>query len=47
MTSTRRIRHLVQMCFDKAVDKLRELKQTTDADALETATVHWLRRTAD
>lgn len=29
---------VVQMCFDKAVDKLRELKQTTDADALETAT---------
>lgn len=45
MTSTRHIRQLIQLCFDKAVDKLRESSFQTDADALEAATVHWLRHT--
>lgn len=43
--STRHIRRLVQMCFDQAVDKLRQEQFLVDADALEAATVHWLRHT--
>ena len=45
MTDSRHIRRLIQSCFDKAVNKLREDKFTSDADALESATVHWLRHT--
>jgi len=43
--STRQIRRLIQSCFDKAVFELREKKLNDEADALETATVHWLRHT--
>ncbi len=45
MTDSRHIRRLIQYCFDKAVNKLREDKFLSDADALESATVHWLRHT--
>jgi len=45
MTSTRHIRRLIQDCFDRATYQLRENGFTTDADALEEATVHWLRHT--
>lgn len=45
MTSTRHIRRLIQLCFDKTVDKLRHSGFQADADALEAATVHWLRHT--
>ena len=43
--STRQIRRLIQACFDKAASALREKKLFDEADALETATVHWLRHT--
>lgn len=45
ITSSRHIRSIVQYCFDKTIQKLRETGFTTDADALEAATVHWLRHT--
>ena len=45
LTSTRRIRMLVQLCFDKAVEKLRNKNSLDEANALEIATVHWLRHT--
>ena len=43
--STRQIRRLIQTCFDKATIALREKEFFDEADALETATVHWLRHT--
>jgi site-specific recombinase XerD len=45
INSTRHIRRMVQYCFDKAVEKLRRSDFLIDADALEAATVHWLRHT--
>ncbi len=43
--STRQIRVLVQACFDKAVERMREEGFTEEANALSEATVHWLRHT--
>lgn len=45
MTDSRHIRRLVQYCFDKTVNKLREDNLFAEADAMESATVHWLRHT--
>lgn len=45
ITSTNRIRKIVQSCFDRAIDRLNEDKFHDDADALLEATVHWLRHT--
>jgi site-specific recombinase XerD len=45
MQSTRQIRRLIQLCFDKAVCALRKKEQLEEADALESATAHWLRHT--
>jgi integrase len=45
ITSTRYIRSIVQYCFDQAVQQLRKESLTNEADALETATVNWLRHT--
>lgn len=45
VTSTRHIRSIVQYCFDKTVEQLRKKEFFNDADALESATVHWLRHT--
>lgn len=45
LQSDREIRHLVQECFDLAVEKLREAHHAEEADSLEQATVHWLRHT--
>ena len=45
ITSTRHLRRLVQMCFDKAINHLRKERNYTEANALESATVHWLRHT--
>ncbi len=45
MTDSRHIRRLVQYCFDKAIDNLRKDNFLSEADALESATVHWLRHT--
>lgn len=45
MTSTRHVRRLVQHCFDVTIEKLRQNALEAEADALESATVHWLRHT--
>lgn len=45
ISSTRQIRFIVQSCFDLAVDRLRAQGEPEEADALEVATVHWLRHT--
>lgn len=45
MTDARHIRRIIQHCFDKAINTLSENGLITDADALESATVHWLRHT--
>lgn len=45
ITSTRHIRRLIQGCFDRAVDQLRAQGLAEEADALGTATAHWLRHT--
>lgn len=45
ITSTRQIRFMVQECFDLAVERLRAQGEIEEADALEVATVHWLRHT--
>jgi len=45
ITDTRHIRRLIQYCFDKTINKLRENKLFLEADAMESATVHWLRHT--
>lgn len=45
LTSTRRIRTLVQLCFDNAVEKLKNSGAEDEANALAAATVHWLRHT--
>lgn len=43
---TRQIRNLVQLVFDKAIDKLQQAGKLDEALDLATATVHWLRHTA-
>ncbi|MCK4607913.1 MAG: tyrosine-type recombinase/integrase, partial [Gammaproteobacteria bacterium] len=45
ITSKRPIRLLVQRNFDQAADKLEADGDTYEADALRSATVHWLRHT--
>ena len=43
--STRAIRNIVQICFDKAVEKLLHDKKFEEAEMLRSVTVHWLRHT--
>lgn len=45
ITSTRHLRKLVQDCFDETVVRLRNDGQANEANAMELATVHWLRHT--
>lgn len=45
VASTNQIRNIVQHCFDRAVDRLREDGFKEEAKGLESATVHWLRHT--
>lgn len=45
MTSTRRIRQLVQLCFNQAIKQLQQSGLENEANALEIATTHWLRHT--
>lgn len=45
ITHTSYIRHLIQGCFDEAIDTLRKDGFNEDADELSAATVHWLRHT--
>lgn len=42
---TRHIRKIVQHCFDKTIERLREDGFNEDAEVLMAATVHWLRHT--
>ncbi|WP_092402840.1 site-specific integrase [Candidatus Ichthyocystis sparus] len=44
-TSTRRIRQIVQLCFDGAVLVLKKNGHHQESQMLESATVHWLRHT--
>lgn len=43
--STRQIRRLIQICFDRAIAQLRKQNHKEEASTFETATVHWLRHT--
>ena len=45
ITSTRQIRGIVQDCFTRAAQKMKNDGFSEDAERLETATVHWLRHT--
>ena len=45
VSSTRQLRDIVQRCFDEAIYRLRADGLDSDADALQAATVHWLRHT--
>lgn len=45
VTSTRQIRSVVQLCFDRAYDNMVVQGLADEANELRTATVHWLRHT--
>ena len=45
VTSTRQIRYLVQYCFDRTLERMRQDGLERDAEELKVATVHWLRHT--
>lgn len=45
ISSTRQIRFIVQDSFDRAIVRLRAQGEAEEADALQAATVHWLRHT--
>ena len=45
LTSISYLRRIVQRCFDKTIDRLKEDGLTEDADAMMEVTVHWLRHT--
>ena len=45
ITSITHIRNIIQSCFDRAIARLQLDGFSDDADALQQATVHWLRHT--
>ncbi len=45
ISDTRQIRNIVQQCFDKAIERLKEDKFVDEAEMMLSATVHWLRHT--
>jgi site-specific recombinase XerD len=45
LSSTRQIRLIVQNCFDKAIERMRQDGMEEDVNELRAATVHWLRHT--
>lgn len=45
ITSTRQIRGIVQQCFDRAVQRMKQDGRDEEASQLAAATVHWLRHT--
>lgn len=45
ITSTRQIRQLIQGCFNKAIEQLKQEGFESEANVFEAATVHWLRHT--
>lgn len=42
---TRQIRNIVQQCFDRAIERLKQDNLLDEAEMLHSATVHWLRHT--
>ena len=45
LSNTTHVRHIVQTCFDRAIENLSEQGLKEDSDAMMDATVHWLRHT--
>lgn len=45
ITSTRHIRSIVQNCFDRSIERLKNDGFSEEADMMSAATVHWLRHT--
>ncbi|WP_289245276.1 site-specific integrase [uncultured Methylophaga sp.] len=45
ISSTRQLRDIVQVCFDNTISRLREHGMESDAENMQSATVHWLRHT--
>lgn len=45
ISDTRQIRNIVQDCFDKALERLKQDGFSDEAETLHSATVHWLRHT--
>ena len=45
LTDTAPIRRIIQVCFDRAAEMLRQKNQHEEAANLSAATVHWLRHT--
>jgi site-specific recombinase XerD len=45
IADTRQIRNIVQDCFDKAIERLKQDNFLEEADMVLSATVHWLRHT--
>ena len=45
ITSTKTIRNMVQLCFNRAIERLEAEGFNEEAEALRSATVHWLRHT--
>lgn len=45
ITQTRQIRNIVQVCFDKSIERIQNDGFQEEAEILATATVHWLRHT--
>lgn len=45
ISGTRHIRKIVQHCFDKAIERLKQDGFIEDSEILSAATVHWLRHT--
>jgi len=45
ITSSKTIRNMVQICFNRAIERMDEEGFNEEAEALKSATVHWLRHT--
>jgi len=45
LSNTTHVRHIVQTCFDRAIENLSAQGLKEDSDAMMDATVHWLRHT--
>lgn len=45
ISSTTYLREVVQLCFDRSIQRLQEDNFSTEAQTLNAATVHWLRHT--
>jgi site-specific recombinase XerD len=45
LTDTTHVRHIIQTCFDRAIENLAERGFKDEADAMMDTTVHWLRHT--